>query len=136
MSFRTHIEHRDGCLVLTASGEWDVVSGRRALHGLIDLCRREGVHKALIDTRALTGNVSILERSEIAKIMAAARQSSIAFAVVCHPERVTPERFLQLVATNRGGLVKVVTDAAEGFLWLADLERGALRSDRTRAAKR
>jgi hypothetical protein len=121
MTFRTHLEHRDDCIVLRAEGDWDPASGRRALNALIDLCQREGVAKALIDTRALDGVVSILDRSEIGRIMAAARKQSIAFAIVCRPERVTPERFLELVSRNRGGIVKVVTDFGEGLLWLQGL---------------
>ena len=130
MTFRTHLEHRDDCVVLTAQGEWEASSGRRALHGLIEICRDEGIFKVLIDARAVTGVVSILDRSEIGKIMAAARQNSLAFAVVCLPERMTPERFLELVSRNRGGLVKVVTDPAEGFLWLDGLEPTRGRSAR------
>jgi hypothetical protein len=121
MTLRTHLEHRDDCVVLKAEGDWDPASGRRALKALIDLCQREGIAKALIDTRALDGVVSILDRSEMGKLMAAARMRSIAFAIVCRPERVTPERFLELVSRNRGGLVKVVTDFGEGLLWLQKL---------------
>ena len=118
MGFRTHLEHRDGCAIVRAEGEWEMADAMRTLRALIDTCRREGITRVLIDTRDVDGPVPLLDRSDVGKTMAKTVGPPIAFAVVCRSDRVTPERFLELVANNRGGTVKVVTDPGEGFLWL------------------
>ncbi|HEY6865404.1 MAG TPA: hypothetical protein VI319_16040 [Burkholderiales bacterium] len=125
MALRIHLEHRDGCAVVRVEGEWEMAGAMRTLRALIDTCRRDGIARVLIDTRDVAGNVPILDRSDIGKIMANTQGPPIAFAVVCRPERVTPERFLQVVANNRGGTVKVVTEPGEGFLWLQQQRRAA-----------
>jgi hypothetical protein len=119
MTLRIHLERRDGCAVVRAEGDWEMADAMRTLRALIDTCRREGITRVLIDTRDVVDDVPILDRSDVGKTMASTADGPpIAFAVVCRAERVTPERFLELVANNRGGTVKVVTDPGEGFLWL------------------
>jgi hypothetical protein len=116
------MEYRDGCAVLKAEGDWELGGALDALRKAVDSCQRDRITKVLIDTREVNGPVPLLDRSDIGKTMAktmtVADGPPMAFAIVCLPDRATPERFLELVATNRGGKVKVVTDLGEGLLWL------------------
>jgi hypothetical protein len=83
---------------------------------------RDGVDALLADVRQVTGQPpSLAERYALANRVSelqAARHPLIRFAMLGHVPMVHAERFGEIVATNRGAVVKAFTDEAEALAWL------------------
>jgi hypothetical protein len=83
----------------------------------------DGDHEALlIDTRNVTGREPTLaERYELAVRVAelqATQTPRIRMAMLGHEPMIHPERFGEIVATNRGALARVFTDERAALAWL------------------
>jgi hypothetical protein len=88
---------------------------------------KDGVDALLLDVRQLTGQPPTLtERFALANKVSelqAARHPRIRFALLGHEPMIHPERFGEIVATNRGAVVKVFTDESLALGWLLGKSR-------------
>jgi len=82
----------------------------------------EGVDALLVDVRQVTGQPPTLaERYALASRVSelqAARQPRIRFAMLGVEPMIHAERFGEIVATNRGAVVKAFTDETLALSWL------------------
>jgi hypothetical protein len=82
----------------------------------------DGVDALLMDVRQVTGQPPTLaERYELANKVSelqAARQPRIRFAMLGHEPMIHAERFGEIIATNRGAVVKAFTEEPLALAWL------------------
>ena len=91
------------------------------------LAAEAGREAVLVDAREVTGREpTMAERYELAVCVAqvqAAQQPRIRLAVLGNEPMVHPERFGEIVATNRGAVMRVFTDEALALEWLLGKNR-------------
>ena len=81
------------------------------------LAEKERAGKILIDVRAYTGRLSVMQRLQIA-VALAARLSKYQVAGVMSETTVDPQRLGETMAVNRGAHTKVFTNLPEAQAWL------------------
>lgn len=82
-------------------------------------CKKREINKVLMNGFYVTGNISTLERFNIAKVYAKSFSgSNIKFSMVANTEIINPNSFFETVASNRGVNVRVFTDLDEARKWL------------------
>jgi len=111
------------------------VSGDFSLEALLPMCDRffevtagAGQEALLVDARSVTGREpTIAERYQWAVRVAAAQarhQPRIRVALLAHEPLIHPERFGEVVVTNRGGLIRTFTEEVAALEWLLVKARG------------
>ncbi len=104
-------------------------TGRFAMDEVLAIFDQSFAHAAeagreavLVDARGITGREpTMAERYDLAVRVAeaqAARKPRIRFAVLGNEPMIHPERFGEIVATNRGAVVRVFTDETLAVEWL------------------
>jgi hypothetical protein len=105
------------------------MSGRYSHAAVLPLCERcfeaaaaAGRDALLVDARGITGREpTMVERYEWAVRIAelqARHEPRIRVALLGHEPLIHPERFGEIVASNRGAVVRAFTDEAEALEWL------------------
>lgn len=83
---------------------------------------RAGRNAALIDVRQVAGPAPTMSERYDQAVKVTQLQSSITprirLALLGHEPMVHPQRFGEIVATNRGALLRVFTDEAMALAWL------------------
>lgn len=83
---------------------------------------RTGRVAALVDVRQVTGPAPSMSERYDQAVQVAQLQASITprirLALLGHEPMVHPQRFGEIVATNRGALLRVFTDEAMALEWL------------------
>jgi len=114
---------RIGC-----AGIYSVAAFRDAFDRAFATAAAAGRDAVLVDMRGVTGGPPTMsERYELAVAatdMQASRKPRIRMAVLGHEPMVHPERFGEIVATNRGGDGRVFTDETQALEWLLGKARG------------
>jgi hypothetical protein len=114
----THADHVRIDVTGTYSAESFVPLLERAFQRAAD----DGVDALLMDVRRVTGQPPTLaERYDLANKVSelqAARQPRIRFAMLGHEPMIHAERFGEIVATNRGAVVKAFTEEPLALAWL------------------
>lgn len=112
-------------LVCTATYAPDV-PGRIAEEGL-QRAARAGHRALLVDIRGVTGGLPTMSDRYNQAVQFANLQSKtvprIKVALVGHEPWVHPQRFGEIVATNRGALIRVFTDEGLALEWLIGRKR-------------
>jgi hypothetical protein len=112
------------------------VSGDFSLEAILPLCDRffevtasAGREAMLVDARSVTGREpTMAERYQWAVRVAAAQalhQPRIRVALLGHEPLIHPERFGEIVVTNRGGLIRTFTEEPSALEWLLGKARGS-----------
>jgi hypothetical protein len=118
------IEQRvlDDHVRIACAGIYSVAAFRDAFAQAFAIAAAAGRHAVLLDMRGVTGGPPTMsERYELAVAateMQASRKPRIRMAVLGHEPMVHPERFGEIVATNRGGDGRVFTDETLALQWL------------------
>jgi hypothetical protein len=111
------------------------VSGDFSLEAILPLCDRcfevaasAGQEAMLVDARSVTGREpAMAERYQWAVRVAEAQgrtEPRIRVALLGHEPLIHPERFGEIVATNRGADMRTFTDEALALEWLLGKARG------------
>ena len=112
-------EPRPGHLLVVVSGPFDLGGAVGVVDEVKRRCATAGVANVLVDFRAIGDVVSIADRYELGKIIAAARLPGRIAILVAAGQRKTAT--LEDTAVNRGAAVRTTDSEAEAraFLGLA-----------------
>ena len=118
-----------GCLRVEATGQFSLAEAKRKFLEVLGAVERQKVGKVLFDGRGLKGNPGAIERFYYGAFAARGateyavrnRYASPEFAYVLQVPVLDPNRFGEVVATNRGMRVRTFDnlDAACGWLGVA-----------------
>ena len=120
---QTEITVRDGCMVMKLTGQPTPREWVAGLGAMFEAHAKEaalrGCSTMLYDLRELGMILGITELYETGVALAASPCAGIRMACLARQDQVTPDRFFQKVAINRGVPVKVCLTEAEAAEWLA-----------------
>jgi len=68
----------------------------------------------------MTGQMSVIDRFDVAEYGARTIHERIKVAVLGREDQILPDRFFEQVAVNRGLRLKLFTDADEAADWLQE----------------
>lgn len=110
---------------VSVEGKVDDAEGACETYGAaLRLCWDGGCERMLLDVRGVEGDPSLFERYDFASCVARQNtallvdeDAAMRVALVGTVPLIDPGRFGEMVATNRGARVKVVTDVDEAFRW-------------------
>lgn len=125
MTMRARIEPRETHLQVEMSGSFNLGEAKTLSLEFLAACIDFGLARILVDHRPVTGQVSVIERWDYSDFMArqvhahaiAGRLRAPRFAYLGNA-LVDPRRFGELVAVNRGLIVRATTRPEEAFEWL------------------
>lgn len=112
------IEPKTEYLHVEVSGAFDKANARDFLRQIFGATREHALSKVFVDIRRIKGPIATMARFELAEFLASEKDVQIRFAVLESPGQVPDDKFFETVAANRGGIVKVATEAEEAFQWL------------------
>lgn len=126
MAIETTIERRAAFVYVTLTGVFSVEDTLHSFRLALGACLESGLSRALIDFTHVTFDhpATTLERFDLgshiaAEIVAYREQGLIRMQVAFlgREDQYNPERFVEIVARNRGGQVKATTSLAEALAW-------------------
>jgi hypothetical protein len=120
------VEPKQGWLLITFKGLYDSSLAEEFTDQVWEVCVSHKPAKLLIDMRGVDGDMSKWDRYGLAVIAAKkyflailrGKVKSCTFAIVGNIPLVDPDKFEEVVATNRGLDLKVFTDIKKAYLWL------------------
>lgn len=117
--YNIEFEHRPKYLYALVSGKDDSLEITRSYwQKMLDECRTHGFNKLLVEEN-LEGSLSMHEVYEFASEYLQMGFHNILIAFVDrHPEQRQLNRFGELVATNRGGRIRVFDSVSDAKQWL------------------
>ena len=122
MSIQYETREHDKYLCLECTGTYSIEETFRLYRASFELAARGGRDAVLIDVRMVTGREPTLtERYDLGVLVAdlQARQSPrVRMAVLGNEPMIHPERFGEIIATNRGAVARVFTDEKAALNWL------------------
>lgn len=119
MDLHIDIELQGGLLLVTASGIVELEAAVRLLKQVCDTAKQKGVNKILVDTLAVDGVLSTVERYQVAVEVTAyikQRQMNPRLAFVGKPP--TSDGFGVRVAQNRDVVTSMFSSQQEAIKWL------------------
>jgi hypothetical protein len=120
MDLRIDMEFQGGLLLVTASGNVALDAALRVYKQIFDRAKEERVNKILVNTLAVDGELTTLERYTLAMDLVAylkEREMNPRLANVGKPP--TTNGFAVRVGQNRGVSVEVFSSQQEALSWLA-----------------
>ena len=118
MSDGLEMVRREGYLHLTISGDFTPTAAKHAVDALADRCSKEQCYKVLFDCRSVLGEMPGPDRYELAQYGARVLGPKIKSAMLAREDQISPDRFFENVAVNRGLNLKVFSDINEAVGWL------------------
>jgi hypothetical protein len=127
MSLNFQLEPRAGYLHATATGEYTAVDEAQAQAvQILQACAEHGLTRALVDLRAVTGQMSPIHRHEFAEfvwrqrsdMLAAGKLRDLRIVYVDNDEIGSSERFSVTASRNRGLDSITTSDMDEALKWL------------------
>lgn len=123
MSMQFEVKEHEAYLELVCTGVYSLDEAQRIYEQAFALATAAWRAGVLVDVRQLTGNEPpLIDRYEMAvrvSELQAKRSPPIRFAMLGNEPMIHPQRFGQVVATNRGAVVGVFSDEAMAVKWLA-----------------
>jgi anti-anti-sigma regulatory factor len=116
-------ENEGDWLVVTVTGNCDADWVGALAETIADAARAASSKAVLLDVRAATGFLSLMDRFFIGETHARVR-AFVPLAVVGVEPLVEPGHFGALVARNRGAVVQIFGDIADARTWLAQRTAG------------
>jgi hypothetical protein len=134
MPIDLHIIRASEFVRLSAQGHLDFKASKEALAVIAQACRKRGVHRALLDLRALPiPPKPVFTPSELAALVATFREAGFTrrqrLAVLYRADPHKGARLFAFISIMRGWHVRAFGDFEEALLWLSEDEQGA-RLDR------
>lgn len=121
MSYSLSIEKKDDILWVTVKGMRNLQTILAISKDVLVACVEKKVKKVLIDVRALKGRLSITNTYHLAdKKFPEMRDRSVIThnAIVDLKEFEDSYKFLELVAQNRGYILRIFSDPDQAMTWL------------------
>jgi len=125
MGISLKFEGKEEFLHCWASGEYSLEEGCSMLHEVLAEAAQRVATKVLVDCLQMGGSPSMIERYALAEFLAhelvdhiSARKSFPRLAILGREPLVDPNRFGELVATNRGVQTKTVEQMKDAVKWL------------------
>ena len=120
MSIEYQIDPKDGYLYAEVWGTFDLDQAKEMYPRIFDAIHEHAESKICIDFRRLEGDISILARYELGVLMAKVKAKSQPIQIACigTKKQVLRDKFLEMVAINRGVNIKIATDIEEALQWL------------------
>lgn len=120
MAIEIHVQKVDDYLRVTYTGAFTLEEARRTVDAMVAGCAREECDRVLLDCRAMTGDMSVINRFDVAQHGASTIPRSVRVALLGRPDQILPDRFFENAARNRGVAVTLFTEADEAVAWLAE----------------
>ena len=126
MDMVLQMSSESGCLYGKSTGQFSLAEAERKFLKVVEEVERHKVGKVLLDGRGVDGDPKAIERfyySEFAARVVAEYVvrngcASPEFAYVLHVPMLSPDRFGETVAVNRGMRMKVFDNLEEAHAWL------------------
>lgn len=87
-------------------------------HTIINEAVKANITKVLCDERNLIWKLSAFDTFQLAENTSKLAPRVAKIAIVCNPKYVEEGRFYETVATNRGLIIRVLSDIEEAKKWL------------------
>lgn len=95
----------------------------QAIPHIAEAMAETGCHKVLVDFTTAEGPVSLMERLEMAEVLAATTPRTMKLAAVVTRQQLDPQRFGETIARNKGVNMRVFLDRDRALRWLLSDER-------------
>ncbi len=123
--FNTQETTQKDLLTVEAKGDYTLVKANNLFKLAIDSCLQQACRKILIGVTKVAGSIPFLDRFTFAEYLANysiqnGRGKISKIAVLGNEPVVDKDRFGEIVATNRGLNLRVVTDMQEALHWLGE----------------
>ncbi len=118
MTLDVQTETRDGYLLVRVSGKHNVDIAKRMFGGIVDQCQQQALTGILFDVRELAGDISLADRYTFGEFLGSVQPRTLRIAILANEQHFWPDKFLETVAVNRGGIVRTTTDFDEAHAWL------------------
>lgn len=128
MKLNIRLIHARDFLKTTSEGELDLTASKQLLLKLV-LENASHQHDMMIDVRRATRNMTLLDITELVKVMIEHSESFRSKLAILAPPEATLElaKFMELYAGNRGFRVGAFRDYEEAMNWL--MNSNELRAD-------
>jgi hypothetical protein len=117
MALDVHIEARPGHVFAVVTGEFELGGAREAVLRMAGACVAAGVNAVLVDARAIASQVDILQRYELAKVIADETSVRMRMAVVVNRENMFTKT-LEDTSRNLGVELLTTDSMAEAMIFL------------------
>lgn len=121
-------EIKEQCLYLEVHGIYSLDAALEVFEYALEMAKQEKLRGVLIDTRKVVAvSPSVVECYEMGKRIAqlqSTRGGRVRLAVVGTEAILEVQRFGEVVALNRGALIKVSTDFEVAIAWLRQNTKG------------
>jgi len=120
MASEIRVEKVDDYLRVTYTGPFRLEEARRTVDAMVTGCARERCERVLLDCREMTGDMSVINRFDVAQYGSLTIPRSVRIALLGRPDQILPDRFFENAARNRGVKVTVFTEGSDAVAWLAE----------------
>jgi hypothetical protein len=120
MTDYVHIVKAEGYIHITFSGQFSPEAAKRCVDEMVAACTREKCAKVLFDCRPMAGDMSVMNRFDIAQYGAVTIPSSLKIAMLGRRDQLLPDNFFENVARNRGVTVTVFSEIDKAIRWLKE----------------
>ena len=107
-------------LLVEFTGQFEVDSAKRSVDALVESCIKTKNPKVLFDIRSMTGDLSTLDRYRVGQYGSDTITRTTRFAMLARADQVSPDKFFENIAVNRGLNLKVFTNIDETVAWLKE----------------
>ena len=117
MAYNLKIENKGEYLLFTATGKRSMDSVLSIAGDVLAACAREKVKKALLDVRAMIGQLTQMEAYDLSQHHFPVMRDHnvlVRIVIVDHKENEERYRFFETVATNRGFNIRYCNNPQEG----------------------
>lgn len=122
---KTNVVSGKGLLSVVVTGEFSFTEAKNSFLDIVDAVAQNRSEKVLFDGRQITGNPEVIERFIYGQFTAETCRNVLYrmelypnFAYVLEKPVLDPGRFGEMVAANRGMLVKAFESLEEALGWL------------------
>ena len=95
-------------------------AAKSAVDAMVNACIKANCTKALFDCRPMTGDLSTMDRFDIAEYGSSAIERAIKIAMLGRDDQLLPDKFFENVAVNRGLALRLFYDIDEAISWLKE----------------
>ena len=117
-TFQLKIEPQPDYVLALLSGPFDLPHFINAAKEIFAATYARGLRRIVIDARALEGEITLMDRFEMARMGAEMQRQPLRLAFIASEHHIWPDRFGENVANNRGLATKVTTSETEALEWL------------------
>jgi hypothetical protein len=120
MSYHLEIKKTKGYLHIAFSGPFSPAAAMESVDAMVAACAREDCTKVLFDCRPMTGDLKMVDQFDVGQYGASKIPRSVKVAMLGREDQISPDRFFQTVARNRGVRVTVFSEIDDAIKWLKE----------------